>query len=324
MLIKNKQLKKLDEEPLLHPEHTKWCETNTHNIYLRYDTKTDEIYFVRCCHKQNEKVYKLSLNEFDSLTIPDIKNILKKINTEPLKDHDFSVFPCCRSSKSVCDYRNDVVDSIVVGFLYKCNMNCRMCTILKSITKDVDERVKNAYFNFLNKIKDIKLSRITLTEQGEPFFYKKETMDFISSLSYENCKQLTIITNCLNLNENDIKFIAEVKQRTNIDIQVIASCSAITEETYKQVHKNNNFNKVVDNILSFKKYNLLLCVNFVVQKTNLHELEFLYDFWYSKDKSFNKYDVATCVITPPGKYFDEDKFVLNSEEFKKYKLGSTW
>lgn len=320
MIIKKKNQNNIE----IHSEIAKWCETNTHNVYLRYDFNNNKIYFIRCCHKQDEKLKEFSLDEFDSLSPSDIQNILNELNNIQYPNHDYSIYPCCKSSKSICDYSNDIIDSIVVGFLYKCNATCRMCTIPKKVTSDIDNKIKEIYFNFLNKLKYIPLSRITLTEQGEPFFYKKETFKFINDLNINTCKQLTIITNAINLNEDDIINLYNFKERTGIDLQIIASCSAISDETYRVIHNNVNFDTVVNNILLLKKYNLLLCVNFVVQRPNLHELEFLYDFWHSKDNSFNKVNIATCCITPPGKFIGEDKFILNSEEYKKYKMGHTW
>ena len=50
-------------------------------------------------------------------------------------------------------------------------------------------------------------------------------------------------------------------------------------ERYKTIHKNNFFNKIVNNIKLLRELDMLCNINYVIQEENYFELELLKDFW---------------------------------------------
>jgi len=283
MIIKKQQKITCNNiEPLEVP-----CSQNLHKLIITnpsFSGNLDNVIFIRCCLKdqENESLYTQNIDEFSKLNKIDLHNIINSVNYKVSKNHDFSIIPYgCKTTKQICDYEKFKINYITVSIQYKCNLKCIMCAHGRGHAYDNldDLKYKNCYFNTLYNIKGLHLDTIQLTERGEPFFYKKETMEYIKSLTSNDCKTLYIISNLTTINENDIRELYEYSQKNNIKILITASCSGITNETYKTIHKNNFFNKIVNNIKLLRELDMLCNINYVIQEENYFELELLKDFW---------------------------------------------
>ena len=286
------------------------CETDTTELRL-YKTGYRKIGIVHCCHKENEIIKEFS---YDEILAMDAETFINELNTlyyKPYKFHNPKTYFYCKTKEQKCNYSDKFFNSINVSTLNNCNINCIMCDYAKDKTIDAED--KTIYFNILNKVKNKKINKIVLTEHGEPFFYKNETMDYIKNLTLNDCKYLEIITNTIMLNTEDIYKLAEYFKESKIKPIIICSCSGITEETYKKIHNNNCFEKVVNNIKLLNDLKLLTTVNFVIMKNNLHELGMYKQFW----KNYNVTSCTATVVSGP-RYLKEGYDILKSKEYKDY------
>lgn len=270
----------------------------------------------RCCYKYHEitKLYNITdvinNNNF-------IDDVLAAAPIIP-KNHDYTIYPhFCKTNETQCDYSNDEITSIEVATSYTCNLNCIMCGF-RNFTKDIDlSSDKELYFHILNNIKGHHLETLTLTTEGEPFFYKKETLEYLKSLTLNDTKNVFIISNLTLLNEADIDLLKDINDK-GVKINIMASVDAITAETYKKIRRNDNFNKVIDNVKLLNKYGLLNSINYVIMIENLHELDFLYDFYknINIDKTMINYLVFNGEETEEIR--NKINYIINSPEYKRF------
>ena len=233
---------------------------------LRY--YTDIIQISRCCLLKPN--YYIPAKEFAEITnIGDYLRSLQDLSV-PLSptapDH-----PMC--NKSVCKllpYR--AIDNVIVGLSYACNLNCVNCWY-SGIHFD-DSNQKELYFHVLYGLKKSELGTITLTNKGEPFFYLKETMDYLKTLTIEDTKCVYSLTNGNLLDEKSIKLMKSIKENSGVDFKFLFSIDAVSSEVYKKVRIGGNFSKVLDNLEScirqFGTRNLT--VSFTGKEYNLHEI----------------------------------------------------
>lgn len=284
------------------------CQINTHEIRLTLDWSNNNlINAIRCCYKENEIIKRYSLDEIinDNNFINNLRNYVKEV-----KNHDWKVYPYCNTQEKVCNWFNDEIDTITVSTSVACNLNCIMCGLKHKLNKELD---KSIYFTLLNKIKNNHLKTIGLTMEGEPFFYKNDTLEYIKSLTRNDCQCLYIISNLTVLNENDIVLLNNIKNKHNINILFEASIDGITEETYRKIRNNNKFNQVVNNAILLNNFKMLNKINFVAQPENLHELSFLNEYWAEK----NIHNINVLLLN--GVDQNKINFVLSSNEWKNYK-----
>ena len=211
------------------------------------------------------------------------------------------------SSKKVCI--SDKIENICVSIVNYCNLSCIMChnNFLKYT---VNTRLKELYFLLLEQIKNHNLDFIELTVSGEPFYYKKETFEYLNSLTTKDCKQIKIISNLTLLNDEDIEKLAEIKERINITF--FASIDSINEETYKKIRKNNSFKKVMHNLDKLVEKHIITGVNSVIMKENLDELFMLHEYFVNiKEIEFNPI-IIDDGLTELGQY------IKNSKIYKDY------
>lgn len=283
------------------------CQINTHELRLIINPMNhNEIFLVRCCYKEYEKIKTFTYDEI--LNDNDLINTLKNAAKIMPLNHDYGVYDYCNSTEKICDWTQDDITTINVSTSHACNLRCIMC----NYDKKIPDNDKDIYFAILNKIKNNKLGCISLTFEGEPFFYKTETMEYIRNLTTNDCLWLFIISNLTMLTEKDIMDLYAIQNEKNITIKFQASIDGITEETYKFIRNNNKFNQVINNAVLLNKLNMLSDINFVAMPENLHELSLLPEFW--AEKGITNLNVLL--------YQGEEakvNFVRNSKEWNEYK-----
>lgn len=188
-----------------------------------------------------------------------------------------------------CDFHlNKEIDTVNVSITQTCNLNCKMCGYDHSPNKEIDE----LYFKILEQLKGHNLKTIQLTQEGEPFFYKSRTINYLKSLHNNDCKNVFIVSNLTLLNENDIIDLHNIIINNNIKIIMHASIDGMTESTYKKIRRNNLFDKVIHNAELLIENKILKCINFVVQDDNIAEIPLVIE--YCKMHSIN------CSLLPEG------------------------
>lgn len=315
MLISKKQIKDIT----IPSTNIQVDETSTKPIclqdgYLYIKCQSGKIEFIKCCLKHNEVLLTMDKDEFSKLNADELHQLIYKAYSIVPEKHDPTVIPACYTKLTYCDYNKFHLKTLGVSISKACNILCRMCWH-NLITNEVRFADKDLYFNTLYKCKGMHLEKLELTDCGEPFFYKKETLKFISTITPNDFKTIFIISNVILLNDEDIKLLYDITIKNNIKIEFTVSCSAITEDTYKKIHNNDNFNKVIHNIKLLNQYNLLGCINFVVQEPNIHELDFIYDFWKDEHIYVN---ISYIRQSHPGITKEEEDRILSIVKSKKY------
>lgn len=276
-----------------------YCRNQTTNISIIFaDNK--HVGISHCYYREmpDELAGIISIDDLYKMSKDDFKDYLKKSYSEIPATHDYNTKYYCETKQDKCYYNDKCIKSIKVATFTHCNLNkCIMCnTADKKMSLNEETKL---YFHILNNIRGMNLDYINFTTRGEPFLLKKQTLDYLKTLTNNDTKLICFNSNMTLLNDSDIINLFNISQKINIPIKIIASCSAITPETYLKIHANNNFEKVVNNIKLLNKYNMLDFINFVVQFPNLHELEFYKNYWNEQGIGNNKL-ICTPVIGHGG------------------------
>ena len=269
----------------------------------------------QCEFKSEEYIYEWTADEIINMPAKEFIDLIRKGSESLPKNHDFKVYKYCKSDGNVC-YSNGPLDVIRVNTCSACNIKCKFCDIPSM--KPVYPEEKEIYFNIISKIIEVKphLIYLQLTGDGEPFIFKKDTLEFMKTLTPDVCEKLVIFSNCTLLNPEDIELMYEYSKMTGVKNQIMCSCSAITPETYKIMHNNDNFFKVVENIKLINKYDMLQNVNFVITPDNLHELCMYKQFWHEQGVLKTSSTVVHDYCLPGAA-----KAVYESAEYKRFIEG---
>lgn len=141
---------------------------------------------------------------------------------------------------------NEFPSSIAVETTNYCNLNCNICgqrylkrkkgfmdvTTYKKIINEVAERNKN--------------TKIWLEFFGEPLLLKYKICYYIFYAKKMGLKNVFLNTNGILLDKD----ISEALIDVGLD-KIVVSLDAYYEETYRKIRNNENFNKVVNNIIDF-------------------------------------------------------------------------
>lgn len=280
------------------------CQQNTETIRIRLMDK-DTLGFCHCCFKDGELANTLKIDEFMKMDKNMFWNFLNETYKITPKNHNYEVYPYCETLHKKCIYNDKTLKQIVLDTIDHCNIRCKMCCVTTKHMLPIHDEI-NLTVEILNKIKNNNLDSILTTGMGEPFIMKKELFNYIKSINIDTVKNIIIVSNLTLLSNDDIINLSKLNK--NIEIKIIASCSAITPETYSTVHCNNNFYKVIENIKLLNQYNLLDFISFVAQESNLHELDMFKNFWVNQN-----IDCKKLRITPI--HGSQNKDITKTEEF---------
>ena len=268
----------------------------------------NKIYVFICCSSEYGWGQPIAIYTIEEILSNDIFEKL----SENIKNHKIKIHKQCFDTIYDIDNKecllgtkclSSKIDIVEFCTEQSCNLNCKMCTLKHHNSKEITD----LYFKLLYHFKGHHLEQISLTQQGEPFFHKKETFEYLTSLTPDDCKKICIVSNLTLLNDDDIKKLVEINKK--IKIIIVASIDGLTEDTYKKIRNNNLFLKVMHNADLLIKYNILDSVNFVVQNENIHELLLAYEYWNNiKNIKFKAIPVNNL----------NDSYIEDNELYKKY------
>lgn len=298
------------------------CALPTDTLIVRLLDPT-HIAVAHCGQREKELVNPLSFDEVYAMSSDDFWEYLQDSYKKIPENHKWEPDYYCYTKNKICMYNDKYVKKVIISTSKHCNNLCKMCMVSSNtyLNTEIDKKL---YFSILEKLKGHGIFEIGLTHNGEPFLYKKEAFDYMESLKAKiDCTQICITSNTSLLNSDDIQRLKRIKDIQGIDMFFMASCSAITAETYKQVHGTPYFETVKNNILELNKNNILSCISFVIQRENIHELEFLKDYWYSQGVTVPLYarilvgfDGAEIAKMPEYQRFLQVREKLGPEIFK--------
>ena len=235
----------------------------------------DVIQMSRCCLlKPNWYV-----NSSDFIKLPDIMNYIYRLggieNPKEKMNH-----PLCEGN--YCNLvPNNEIEEVIVGLSFACNLNCYNCWY-RGHHYDSSFQ-KELYFHTLYNLKGHNLSKIVLTNKGEPFYYNEETMDYLKSLNINDVKKISSVTSGNAFKKDNFIDMSAIKRNTGIDFYFLFSVDAISEDVYRKVRFGGDFQKVLDNIEScinyFGKNNVK--VSFTCKEPNMQELPMATQFYQS-------------------------------------------
>ncbi len=173
---------------------------------------------------------------------------------------------------------------IVFELNYSCNLRCGMC----EISHNPRENLKGKMFDFelYKRIIDQGRGRhcyaVHLNSMNEPLL-RPDLEDFISYAREADIPDIAITTNAMLLTRERGRRLIEAGL-TRIQISI----DAYTRETYEQVRKGGDFDRVVQNTLDFIETRNqmgalpIIRVSFLNREENTHEVDDFCAFWQSK------------------------------------------
>jgi len=194
-----------------------------------------------------------------------------------------------------------------------CNHSCIFCTNPRMVRK-ISTLHYDVFKKFINEAYSLGLSEIGLYATGEPFVVKKLN-DYISYSKQKGIKYVYITTN------GSFKDFEKIKTAVDSGLDSIKfSINAGSKETYELIHGKNDFEKVINNVVTLDNYrkqnnlNLKVYTSFVVTKYTENEKDLL----MSKIQNYVDEIAFYEVTTQMGQNLDFfDYFTLSKIEEKK-------
>lgn len=226
------------------------------SIYLHLDLWEEEevsnVIISKCCQKAFSKdaIAVVPFDEF--LKIENIYGYLSSIyNIEP-PNWNPSTNPDNCKGKTVCHYGQFPADKLLdvdVSVDVHCNINCSFCGFFPVREKAYKTKVQDIYFKILEKLKGNNLRNLYLTSNGEPFFFKERTFQFLESLAEGDFSAVSLHTNGTLLDKSDLDRLLKIKTPLFINF----SLNAWDRESYIRVCGFDYFDKVLENLSYFSK-----------------------------------------------------------------------
>lgn len=250
------------------------------SLEIRFDDD-GKVSLARCCF----------LHAFSHLTLEEYGNIDDIIDFAENQKINYAKSSNICIAKCFLDKKIKQVD---IGISHACNMKCYHCFFNEH--KDTAE-TKKAYFDTLYKIKGHQLDTIMINNGGEVFVYYKEITEYLRTLTTNDTRQVTFITNLVLLDEDKIKELKAISEETGVNYFFLPSVDGITKESYEAIRIGGKFEKVTENLKLlgdiFGPENAV--VLYTIKKPNIDETEkvekyFKDNFGIRVDISFDVYD----------------------------------
>jgi len=202
---------------------------------------------------------------------------------------------------------------------YSCNHNCIGCYDFGAggrISDGIQSLDLNTAKNYVDQIYDLGAKSICLTGGGEPLLFK----DLIDIIVYIKNKglEISLTTNGSKLNKENIPVIL------NNCTWVRISLDAGTDETFKKIHRSNDFNLVIDNIKEIVKTSkeinskCTIGVGFLTCNDNIHDMITATDLCKSMGVDYIQFRSFHLNYDYP--YPIEECRLLQDDNFKVYCL----
>jgi MoaA/NifB/PqqE/SkfB family radical SAM enzyme len=214
-------------------------------------------------YRENEE-YALSIGEFKKILEISVHKSSSVFKNKILSEIELS------QRKIILDTKPRI---ITVTLTSMCNLNCIMCEVWKQWKEpwELPEQTAKEIMKYFPYMEYVTWSG------GEVFLYRHFRELFEEALRYPNLRQ-EIVTNGLLID----KEWAEKLVQSNLVL--IYSIDGFTKESYENIRKGAKFQDLVRSLNTINDYRgrfnsqMYLVLNFVVMKSNLHEIEKIIDF----------------------------------------------
>lgn len=201
------------------------------SLEIRFDDD-GKVSLARCCFLY--AFSHLTLEEYGK--IEDIINYAENSKINYAKSSNICVAKC---------YLEKKIKQVDVGISHACNMHCMNCFFKEH--KDTPE-MKKAYFDTLYKIKGHQLDTIMMNNGGEVFVYYDEIIEYLKSLTPNDTRQVTFVTNLVLLNEERFKELKQISENTGVTYFFLPSVDGIKKESYEAIRLGGKFEKITENL----------------------------------------------------------------------------
>lgn len=279
------------------------------SLEIRFDDD-GKVSLARCCFLY--AFSHLTLEEYGK--IEDIIDYAENSKINYAKSSNICVAKC---------YLEKKIKQVDVGISHACNMHCLNCFFKEH--KDTPE-MKKAYFDTLYKIKGHQLDTIMMNNGGEVFVYYDEIIEYLKSLTPNDTRQVTFVTNLVLLNEERFKELKQISEDTGVTYFFLPSVDGIKKESYEAIRLGGKFEKITENLhlLADIFGPQQAVVLYTIKKPNINETEkvekyFMNTFGIRCSISFDVYD-KECEEKYNSifrkNYSDEEKEVSSFKEEK--------
>lgn len=201
------------------------------SLEIRFDDD-GKVSLARCCFLY--AFSHLTLEEYGK--IEDIIDYAENSKINYAKSSNICVAKC---------YLEKKIKQVDVGISHACNMHCMNCFFKEH--KDTPE-MKKAYFDTLYKIKGHQLDTIMMNNGGEVFVYYDEIIEYLKSLTPNDTRQVTFVTNLVLLNEERFKELKQISESTGVTYFFLPSVDGIKKESYEAIRLGGKFEKIIENL----------------------------------------------------------------------------
>lgn len=201
------------------------------SLEIRFDDD-GKVSLARCCFLY--AFSHLTLEEYGK--IEDIIDYAENSKINYAKSSNICVAKC---------YLEKRIKQVDVGISHACNMHCMNCFFKEH--KDTPE-MKKAYFDTLYKIKGHQLDTIMMNNGGEVFVYYDEIIEYLKSLTPNDTRQVTFVTNLVLLNEKRFKELKQISEDTGVTYFFLPSVDGIKKESYEAIRLGGKFEKITENL----------------------------------------------------------------------------
>lgn len=216
---------------------------------------------------------------------------------------------------------NNFPSMLIIETTNRCNLSCTHCPhteVMKYPNYSVGDMGISLYKKIIDEASQYKNITIRPFADGEPLLHPH----IIEMIKYTSDRNLHIW-----LNTNGILLTEEMGLallEAGCD-ELEVSIDAATESTYKNIRCNDNYNKVVENVIKYaemkKKYkkNFILEVSFIESKDNSSEKQRFIEFW--KDKVDR---VRIRYFHQHTGLIKEDKRVIIYDKSRRFPCSQLW
>ena len=201
------------------------------SLEIRFDDD-GKVSLARCCFLY--AFSHLTLEEYGK--IDDIIDYAENSKINYAKSSNICVAKC---------YLEKKIKQVDVGISHACNMHCLNCFFKEH--KDTPE-MKKAYFDTLYKIKGHQLDTIMMNNGGEVFVYYDEIIEYLKSLTPNDTRQVTFVTNLVLLNEERFKELKQISESTGVTYFFLPSVDGIKKKSYEAIRLGGKFEKITENL----------------------------------------------------------------------------
>lgn len=294
------------------------CIFKERGLFLQYSyikgksIDSQRIAFFPCCYyagcNHESPFGEITVRDFLDMPTDKVLDFMNNMRKNKL---DFSVKPDMNTCIYPCNCIGKEVKYLNVSLDRSCNLHCRMCRETIMILKEETE----VYYGILDKCRNLHLDVLEFTTMGEPFLYRDILLEYLNTLTLNDTKQVSFVTNGTLLDEEYIDKLKDFKEKTGISISICVSIDSIDEVGYKLV-RGGDFNKVVKNTEYLKSQGLLTCVLCTVSVPVLYQVPNIKNYW--KDKGI---DVILHIARPIGM---NNRLAITQKEYEFCKNAKCW